>query len=37
MKSLFLAEKSLVDLENILTYISRDKPIAAAKFVDELR
>jgi len=37
MKPLILSGRSLEDLEAILTYISRDKPLAALNFVNELR
>ena len=36
MKSLVYSEKSLVDIEGILEYISRDKPEAAIRFVEQI-
>jgi len=36
MKTLVFSEKSRDDLLNILRYIARDKPHAAARFVDKL-
>ncbi len=36
MKSLIYSEKSLADIEGILEYISRDKPEAAVRFVEQI-
>lgn len=36
MKTLVFSEKARDDLLNILRYIARDKPLAAARFVDKL-
>ena len=36
MTRLILSHKSVIDLENILRYIARDKPHAAGKFVDAI-
>lgn len=36
MKRLIFSEKFLSDLEDILRFISRDKPEAAIRFVDKL-
>lgn len=36
MKALIYSEKSLVDIEGILEYISRDKPEAAVRFVEQI-
>lgn len=37
MKRLVFSEKSLDDLDGILHFIARDKPLAAIKFVDALK
>jgi toxin ParE1/3/4 len=37
MRRLLFSERALEDLESILSYISRDKPVAAMKFVSELQ
>jgi toxin ParE1/3/4 len=36
MKPLVFSEKSLDDLQAILAYIARDKPLAAVRFVDQI-
>ena len=36
MKSLVFSDSSLADLEDLLRYISRDKPGAATRFVEKL-
>lgn len=36
MKPLIYSEKSLADIEGILEYISRDKPEAAVRFVEQI-
>lgn len=36
MKPLVFSEKSLDDLQVILAYIARDKPLAAIRFVDRI-
>jgi toxin ParE1/3/4 len=37
MTRLVISERALDDLESILSYISRDKPLAAVKFVGEIQ
>jgi toxin ParE1/3/4 len=37
MRRLVFSERALQDLESILTFIARDKPIAAIEFVEQLQ